>query len=389
MVKLAIMNRHHFNYKLLLVPVLVVLIAFAFLVSAELAHSSGFLIRDGAPVGGDFINMWTVARLLLEGNLQSIYAPDAFMEFQRTIIPADIGLRLWAYPPHSLPLALPLGFLPYYQAIVLWSMFGLGVLYYGARRFGFNKIEAAIILLSPASLASLYFGQTGNFATGLTLLALSARSSKDKVSIIAAAVLTIKPQIGFLLPVLWAIQRRWTAIILTTAVSLAIIVGSISLFGWETWHAYLFETLPRLSSLEREGTGPFMLMIPSAFMTFRIVLDNGSLAANLHLVFAAIVAAFLIWQLTKTSNQTAQSALLLIGTTLITPYLHNYDLALLLSGALLVARLHPDNLLVFFFVVMALFLPIWVMILNGFEIPVSPLLILPLLLLASRSSATS
>jgi hypothetical protein len=62
--------------------------------------------------------------------------------------------------------------------------------------------------------------------------------------------------------------------------------------------------------------------------------------------------------------------------------MHNYDLAILLAGALLVARLHPGNIAVYVFALLAWTLPETVVVLNWLGVPLSPLLILPLLVAA-------
>jgi hypothetical protein len=350
---------------------------------AELAGSNGLLFADGTPVGGDFINMFAAARLVLSGDLAPIYQPEAFMAFERTLTGgAEIGLRLWAYPPHSLLLIWPLGWLGFYPALVAFSLVGLVVLGYGARRIGFDAIETAIILTSPAVCACLYFGQTGNFAAGLLLMALSARGRLNAPTILAASLLTIKPQTGFLLPVFLAFRRRWATI---AAVAMAVFVlagASLLVFGVPAWRDYLTATLPVLDKLERFGTGSFMVMMPSAFMAFRILTGDGSLAGTLHLVLAALVGAFVVWRLCRNADLTAQQALVLIGTVLMTPYMHNYDLAVLLAGALLVARLHPGNIAVCVLALLAWSLPETVVVLNGSGMPLSPLLILPLLVAA-------
>jgi alpha-1,2-mannosyltransferase len=379
------------NFKLLLLALCVFYqIVVVTRTVGELSQADGLLFANGTPVGGDFINMWSAARMVLGGLSEAIYQPEAFMAFERTIIPQQIGLRLWAYPPHSLLFVPPLGWLGFFEALTIWSLLGLITLAFGARRIGFDWLETAIILLSPAVLFCLYNGQTGNFAAGLMLLALSGRRSLDALSIISAALLTIKPQTGFLLPVLWVIQGRWRLIFAVGIVTLILLAASIMFFGAQAWWDYLGETLPVLNALEREGTGPFMLMIPSVFMSFRILLGDGELAATLHQIFAIAVFAVLIWRLLATKAVMVQNALILVGTTLITPYLHNYDLALLLAAALLVVRLAPDKrLLAYTLVGVAWGLPALIVQLNAAGVPVSPLLILPLLWLAGRKPILS
>src|SRR5262245_43493273 len=144
------------------------LVFFLAVKSRDIIGVRGVLYPDGTPVGGDFINLWSTARLILLGRVAEIYPVARFMAFQGTITGgADIGLREWAYPPHSLLLAWPFGFAGYYAALAVWTVVGLLILYVGARRFGFDRLETAIILTSPATILNIYLGQTGSFAAGL------------------------------------------------------------------------------------------------------------------------------------------------------------------------------------------------------------------------------
>ncbi len=357
--------------------------------SGETFGIDGLLYPPGAPpsdarspVGGDFINLWSMAKLVLSDRVSEIYRADAFMAYEQSLTGAPIGLRLWAYPPHSLLLFWPFGLSGFYVALAAWSLLSLALLFVGARRFGFDRLETAILLTSPATLLCLYYGQTGSIATGLLLLALSARGTRDPVSIGAAALLTVKPQAGFLLPLLWVFQRRWLTIAATAFATLALLAMAFAFFGAEPWRDYLGDTLPTLSLLEHEGSGPFMAMIPSAFMAVRILGGSADLADLIHAGFAVLVAAVLVVRLWQIEDAGRRSALVLIATVLMTPYLHNYDLALLLCGALLVARRWQGIRGVNSLVLVAWALPHIVMALNAAGLPISPLLILPLLLLA-------
>jgi alpha-1,2-mannosyltransferase len=348
---------------------------------------SGMLYANGTPVGGDFVNLWSVGKLILADRIGDIYDVDRFMAYQGSITGgADIGLRLWAYPAQSLLLAWPFGLFGYYAALAIWSLVGLAVLAIGARRFGFDGMEIAIVLMSPATVLNLYYGQTGSFAAGLMLLALSPRSARDPIPIAAAALLTIKPQAGFLLPVLWAFQRRWQLIAITALAVIGLVALSIAVFGLEPWRGYLGDTVPVLSALESEGSGPFMAMIPSLFMALRIVTGDSGLAMLIHVAFAAIVLVVLLSRLWRIEDANRRAAMVLIATVLMTPYMHNYDLALLLCGALLVARrwspVEKGLISVDLLVLLAWALPHVVVTLNRGGVPISPLLILPLLLAA-------
>jgi alpha-1,2-mannosyltransferase len=300
---------------------------------ADIAGADGLVMADGAsPLGGDFINMFAAARMVLEGQAEAIYQPDAFMAFEQNIIPADIGLRLWAYPPHSLLLVWPLGWLDFWTALGLWSLLGLAALVWGARSAGFDWIETIIIALSPAALASVYFGQTGNLAAGLLLLALSS----TRVGSVAAGLLTIKPQAGFLLPVLWLVERKWLAIAVAAAVTIGLAPLSLLVFGVDAWRDYLGPTLTTLNALERHGSGPFMVMIPSVFIGTRLLAADATLASLAHGAVAVAAGAYAIWRLTRADDARWRWAILIAAMAVITPYIHIYDLAPLVAAALIV-----------------------------------------------------
>lgn len=343
----------------------------------------GFLYPDGTPAGGDFINLWSAGRLVLEGRLDDIYRPDAFMAFQFSFVEAPIGHRIWAYPPHSLALATPFALFDYFAALLIWSATGLAVLGWGCRRLGLGTMETSIVLLSPASLLCLYYGQTGNLTAGLLLLALSARPGHDIAAIGAAAMLTIKPQMGLLLPFFWLAERRWSALIWTFV--LVVLIGALTLIwpGALLWGDYVGRTLGELSGLERHGSGPFMSMIPSIFMALRIMTGDGDLAILLHLLVAIPILIFALWRLWHLDDSFRRVALVLAASVLATPYIHNYDLSLLVVAGLLLLRRfppgRPGELPVALLAGLMLALPQLVVLFNLSGLPISPLLMLALL----------
>ncbi|HEV2505838.1 MAG TPA: glycosyltransferase family 87 protein [Mesorhizobium sp.] len=382
------MNKGGHTLKLFLLAMgLAHLVGFFLYKYDQLSNINGLLYSNGTPVGGDFINLWTAARMELTGQAGKIYSVADFDAYQKTLVGgANLGLRLWAYPPHSLLFVWPLGLIGYYPAFAAWSALGLIALFVGARRFGFDRLETAVLLTSPATILNLYHGQSGSLITALVLLALSARTSRDAIPAVAAAVLTTKPQGGFLLPLLWAFQRRWWMVLYTGLISLVILGFTIAIFGIEPWRDYLTDTLPALSDLERNGTGPFMAMIPSVFMAMRIVMGKSDIALVVHVIFAIMVGGVFLWRLWHVRDPERRAALLLLTTVLVTPYIHNYDLALLLAGALIVAR-RPwvaggGPFKAELPVILAWVLPQFVLFLNTAGLPISSLLILPLLFLA-------
>lgn len=351
---------------------------------AELGASSGLAHADGSPLGGDFVNMVVAAKLMLTGRAAEIYQPEMFMAFERSLVPTDIGLRLWAYPPHSLLFVWPVGYLDYWTGFVLWSVLGLAVLVWGARRAGFDWLETAIVALSPAAWASVYFGQTGNLAAGLLLLALAAPRGGP----VAAALLTIKPQGGGLLPVLWLIERRFVAVAIAAGIAIALGVLSLVLFGVDAWRDYFGPTLGLLNTLEREGDGGFMAMIPSIFIAMRNIVGDATIASYVHWAAAIVAAAFAIWSLVRADDERARWAIVIAAMAVITPYIHIYDLAPVLVAALLVFNRWRDapvnaRAVAALTMVFVWALPLLTVIGNKASVPVGPLVLIALFVVAA------
>lgn len=306
--------------------------------------SEGLIVPPGKPFGGDFVNLWTTARLLLSGMPDDVYRVASFDAFQETLTGRDIGLRLWAYPPHSLIFVWPFGFYHYHLAFIVWTLLGSAVLLAGARYVGLNPVQTGILMLSPASMQCIADGQTGSLAIGLLLFAVAARPSRTTSSTLAAAILTVKPQVGFLLPVLWLVERRWKLILATGAVTSVLLIASAMVYGLQPWTDYLGDTLPKLSLLEQQGTGPFLYMIPSVFISMRLLGAGADTASAFHVVCAGLAFLLLVWRLFHIADARGRAALVLIGTCLVTPYLHLYDLSIVLAGALLLLPSGADDL---------------------------------------------
>ena len=118
---------------LLLVAGMVGAAFFVLDLSRVYAGSDGYLAVPRQPFGADFVNLWTVGKMVLSGLSGDVYWHEDFMAYQQTFMQADIGLRMWAYPPHSLLLVWPFGLAGYYGIFVIWSLLGLAVLAAGAR----------------------------------------------------------------------------------------------------------------------------------------------------------------------------------------------------------------------------------------------------------------
>lgn len=372
------------DYRTLLILCLGMIGALAWRSGTLYLGIDGFIFPDRTPFGNDFINLWTSAHLVLQGDIATIYNPEAFKAYQLDLVGQDIGFRLWAYPPHSLTVFWPFGLIPYWLSFLIFSLLGLTVLYLGCRRLRLTSIEITIVMLSPATIACLHNGQTGLLATGLLLIALTAPATVPAV--ISAVLLTVKPQMGIILPFVWLREKRWMAIGLTAVGSFVVLGLTAVYFGPAVFTDYVRLTLPELSLLERHGTGLFTLMIPSFFMSLRILGVDGDVAIGVHLAIAVPLSIVVIWRLLRTSDATRRIGQALSGTALLTPYIHQYDLNIVLVAALLslkrVDANRPRLLVGKMTAWLAILLPLGVVVLNSIGLPLGPLVLLLVWLLS-------
>ena len=360
-------------------------------VSSLLSTANGLVYADGFnPVGGDFINMFAAARLVLTGHVDAIYDTVRFGAFEQTLIGPFSGIGIWVYAPPSLLLVWPFGLLGYVPSLVTWSVLGLAVLAFGAWRAGFRAIEILILVLAPATISVLVTGQTSNVFLGLLLIAISARDGGRWPGGIAAGLLTLKPQLGFALPVLFLLRRQWRTIVLAIVVALLLAAVSAAIFGIDAWRSYINDTLAVLSAGERGNTGPFMALEPSVFMAGRILTGDANLALLVHGIVAAAAVVYGLWRIIGARTPDQQAAIALAATALITPYFHSYDGDLVVCAALLAARQWEaagglPRLLSYFVVIGAWLLPDATQTLNPMGLPIGPLLMIAVLLLAGEA----
>jgi alpha-1,2-mannosyltransferase len=376
---------------LLIVMGLIYLARTAAYMSSLLSEANGLVHADGFnPVGGDYINLFAAARLVLEGRAGEIYVPELFGAFEQTLIGTFSGIGVWVYPPPSLLLIWPFGLVGYIPGLLIWSVLGLVAMALGAWRAGFRPIEILILLLAPATISCVVVGQTSNLFLALLLIAISARDGGRPAGGLAAGFLTIKPQLGFTLPVIFLLRRQWLTIAVATLCALILAGISAAIFGPEAWRSYVVDSLSFLTEAERTTTGPFMLIEPSVFMAGRILTGDAGLAYVIHGIVAALALAYALWRLIGARTQDQQASIALAVTALVAPYFHTYDAGLVLCAALLAARQWEPaggvaRLLGYFVVIGAWVLPDLTQILNGAGVPAGPLLMIAVLLLAGEA----
>lgn len=313
-----------------------ILVVVALIAQWIYAAVTGDLHFRGHMIGLDFVNTWLGARLTLAGDVTPLFDFEAYNVLLRDLFGQDFPGHMWSYPPHLLPLVAPLGALPYALAYAVWCFLTWLLFLAGARAVGFRGVDLWLMATSPAIAMNIVVGQTGALAAGCLLLALGFAARRPLVAGIAAAVLTVKPQLGLLLPVEWLLRRRFPAIIAAVVTTLLLIGISFVFPGGSAWQAFFDVTLPTMRAVTMSGElAAAKVMQPNWSSALLLLGVSRGIALTLQSLVGVVLAVWWLRTTTKLNALTdlaararVQTALFLIISALATPYIHNYDLVL-------------------------------------------------------------
>lgn len=294
----------------------------------------------------DYINLWAGGRLAAEGRTELVFQPHGYFAWLRSVFGERLDPHVWGYPPHLLLLAVPLAWLPLVPGFLAWVAATGAVMWAALRAAGMARSHALAAALSPAALESALTGQNGTLISGAGLaggLLLSGR--RPVLAGALLGLLSLKPQIGLLVPVCLCAARAWSVLGWAAAFAAAYCAAGLAAFGWAPWVDYATVTAP---FMRRFIEGPFGLvahyMMVPPFITLRAAgadlatAYTGQAAATL----ACAVMVWRAWSLRAADNRAAIAFTLCLAP-LATPYAHSYDLVCVAVACAVLARLAQEQ----------------------------------------------
>jgi hypothetical protein len=242
---------------------------------------------------------------------------------------SELHHYFWSYPPHILLFIWPFGLLPYLAAFAVWSAFGLAVFLLAASTGGVERKHILFVAVAPAVAVNLFFGQNGSIVAALVIAGLANLDRRPILAGVLFGILTIKPQLGLLLPAMLVLTGRWRAIAAAAVTTVVLFATTCWLYGVDIWWEYLAKVVPMQRYHQEHGGGLLLLQIPSAFYAGRLVglpirIDWAIQAAVSLATFAAVM-----WTFWRPRDPTLSTALLVTAIFLFTPYSLNYDFVVL------------------------------------------------------------
>lgn len=295
--------------------------------------------RDGMPLGGDFISLWSAGHLAATGNPVGAYDPATMSAAHRVAVPATTLLTLFHYPPSALLFLLPFGAIGYVPALLLFVGLSFGWFFFYLWRARPHWSTALLVLGYPAVWLNILSGQNSFLSGALIGLALYARSPFWQG--VGWGLLTYKPQLGLPVPFALLLARSFKTIGWSLLIALLLALAAGAAFGTGTYRAFLADTDLAWHVLAA-GMIPLERMA-SSFSAVLLATQNVSaaLAAQMLTTLIGLCSVIALWR-TPGTAQSLRCASLITAMVMATPHLFHYDLALMALPLLLVLQ-HAES----------------------------------------------
>jgi alpha-1,2-mannosyltransferase len=291
-----------------------------------LATSAPPYDRFGYLIGRDFVSTWMGAHSALAGGPAAWFDFDTYNAALAARFNPAFPHHSWSYPPHLLLLIWPLAFLPYLPAYLVWCALGMALYVLAASEGGRRRERLFMLAVAPAAWLNIFTGQNGFLTSALMIGGLAQLGRRPILSGICFGLLTIKPQLGLLLPVMLVLTGQWRAILAAIATVVVLVVATGLMFGFEIWPEYFRLVPPVLSAILAEGQGLFTIMMPTVFMNARIAHLPLDVAWALQIATSLAAVAAVVWTYWRRRDPVLSVALFVTATFLVTPYAFNYDM---------------------------------------------------------------
>jgi arabinofuranan 3-O-arabinosyltransferase len=352
-------------------------VRFGLLLYAELGMG-----MDTNIVDRDFANYWVGGSLVLDGRYMLLFDQSTYYAHLQSLFGPNYQIHNWGYPPHFLMLCAPLGLMEYRWALFAFLAATFAMFAFAAhafrREYAPNASTLALwVALFGYVMTMIEFAQNGFFTAALVLTTLAFMRSRPWLAGLALALLTTKPQLGFLIPLLALLDRNWALIKWASVFTVLLVAISIAFLGLESWRAYFELVIPYQKFVMEEWHGYFLRMMPTTFGSIRTLGFAPAVAYQVQWVITALAFALLLRLLWILRDPLDRIGALLVGTFLVTPYAFNYDMGAISVAAALLAlrsRANGEHGLTITYGILAV-LPAAVVKLGLAGWPISPLLI--------------
>ena len=302
---------------------------------AYAASGNGYTEWQGLnPLGRDFYNFYTGGKAAWTGGVAWLYDRELYSQ-------NNVANGIWpdynfSYPPHALMLLSVFGLVPYKIGFAFWS-FGSAICYITvARKFPKPDDDSIrlLTLFAPAVMISFFWGQTGMWVAALLGAGLMCVPQKPLLAGVLFGLLTVKPQLGFLLAPMLLFGGHYRVIVSAGLTTLVLCLLSVMAYGVQPWMLYVSDTLAYQAELLERSVGVFDYMVLTPYRALYLLGLPKAFCMTIHVAIMLFMLG-IVWRMTREKAPwTLIISATLIGTVFMSPYFVVYDLVIVGLAAL-------------------------------------------------------
>jgi len=294
----------------------------------------------------DFKAFYTAGQLANEGTPTLAYDYGAHKQKQRLLEGegSTVPYIQFPYPPYFLAFSELFATLSYLQALVIWQLGSLAVAMLVMHRILPRTETVLIALASPVYLANFAHGQTAFLTAAFMGSFLMTLEKRPTLAGVFAGLLVYKFQFGLLIPVALMMGGYWKTILSALCTLGVMTLGVTALYGQEIWPAFFHNVLNQMRYFEKSDQQLEMIHSLFSFVHHTLGATKGVAYAAQGVVQVGVLGFIIwVWRQNNATPYALKAAALASGSLLMTPYLMDYDLFVLLPALVLMGRYQTDR----------------------------------------------
>ena len=286
------------------------------------------LTHAGArPLAGDFAAFWAAAKLVASGHAAAAYDNVAIEATERAATIMPPGYLAFYYPPPFLMLVVPFGWLSYSAALAVFLVAEMALVIFLLRRILPQRWAWLPLLTFPGFLMNALSGQNAPLTASCFAAAAVWLDSRPILAGAALGALACKPQLAVCVPVALLLACRWRALLACGTSAIILAALSWAVLGTSVWHGFLSNAGNARADIETIAIK--WPKLQSLFGAIRLSGGGNALAYSAQGVLSVLALAGLAWVAWRRPGARLETAALTATALLFTPFLYDYDLALL------------------------------------------------------------
>lgn len=288
-------------------------------------------------LGRDFVNIWVGPQIVDRFGVMTLFDLEAYHWAMADVFGLLVQFNNWAYPLPMLFFARAFSAVPYFDALALWTALGLvaylGVAFALVAREQRSFVTVAL-LLAPACIVNIVGGQNGFFVGALVLGAIVFWDRRPWFAGVFVGLLTLKPHLGIVVAAAMVATLAWRIALAASLTAAAMIAASWVAYGTEPWLAYLARVPETQWHILTAFEGFQRFMSVSVLASARAFGPSVSVAALSQTVVSLVAVVGTAVFIRRTHDLSLRALLITSGTFLASPYVFNYDMAMLTIATL-------------------------------------------------------